>query len=164
MSTDGDPRGTEPTGVSAFLAMVIGFVGFAALSILGLGMLSFFRDIDILSIPGLEWWPAIVAMILAIAAFCWMLWPTLARDRPSFLAVPAVALVTAVAHLVVLWLAALLSGVGTASALAAVSQLVTRGSSLVVLLAAAVGAWVAIALRRTRAGAPHWPWEDDDAE
>ena len=164
MNTDGDPRGIEPTGVSAFLALVIGFVGFATLSILGLGMLSYFRDIDILSVRGLDWWPAIVAMILAIVAFCWMLWPTLVRTRASFLAVPAVALVTAVAHLVALWLAALLSGVGTASALSAVSQLVTRGSSLVVLLAAAVGAWVSIALRRTRAGAPHWPWESDDAE
>jgi hypothetical protein len=164
MSTDADPRGTEPAGVSAFLALVIGFVGFAALCILGLGMLSYFRDIDILSIPGLDWWPAIVAMIFAIAAFCWMLWPTLSRGRPSFLAVPAVALVTAVAHLVALWLAALLSGVGMVSALAAISQLVTRGSSLVVLVSAAVGAWVAIALRRTRAGAPRWPWEDDVAE
>jgi len=164
MTTTGDPRGIEPAGVSSSLALVIGFVGFAALSILGLGMLSFFRDIDILSVPGLDWWPAIVAMILAIAVFCWMLWPTLSRGRPSFLAVPAAALITAVAHLVALWLAALLSGVGTASALAAISQLITRGSSLVVLLAAAIGAWVAIALRRTRAGAPHWPWEGDEAE
>ena len=164
MTTTGDPHGAPPTGVSALLALVIGFVGFAALAILGLGMLSFFRDIDILSVPGLDWWPAIVAMILAIAAFCWMLWPSLSRGRPSFLAVPAVALITAVAHLVALWLAALVSGVGTASALLAVSQLVMRGSSLVVLVAAAVGAWVAIALRRTRAAAPHWPWEDHDAE
>lgn len=164
MTTDADPRGPEPTGVSAFLALVVGFVGFAALAILGLGMLSFFRDVDILSVPGLDWWPAIVAMLFAIAAFCWMLWPTLTRGSPSFLAVPAVALVTAVAHLAALWLAAVLSGVGLESALVAISQLLTRGSSGVVLLAAAVGSWVAIALRRTRAGAPHWPWEDGDAE
>lgn|SRR5690606_6736143 len=164
MTTTRDPRGESPAGVSAFLALVIGFVGFATLSILGLGMLSYFADVDILSVPGLDWWPAIVAMIVAILVFCWMLWPVLRRGRPSFLAVPAAALVTAVAHLVALWLAALLSGVGTAAALTAVSQLITRGSSLVVLLAAAVGAWVAIALRRTRARAPQWPWEDHGAE
>jgi len=164
MTTTRDPRGETPAGVSAFLALVIGFVGFATLSILGLGMLSYFADIDILSIPGLDWWPAIVAMIFAILAFCWMLWPALRRDPPSFLAVPAAALVTAVAHLIALALAALLSGVGTAAAIAAVSQLIMRGSSLVVLLAAAVGAWVAIALRRTRAHAPQWPWEERDAE
>lgn len=160
MTTHADPRGTEPAGVSAFLALVIGFVGFAALAILGLGMLSFFADIDIISVPGLDWWPAIVAMIVAIAVFCWMLWPTLSRGRASFLAVPAVALVAAFAHLAALWLAALLSGAGMTAALIAASQLITRGSSVVVLLAAAIGAWVAVALRRTRAGAPHWPWED----
>lgn len=160
MTTIRDPRGEEPAGASAFLSLVIGFVGFAALAILGLGMLSFFADIDILSVPGLDWWPAIVAMILAILVFCWMLWPTLSRGRPSFLAVPAVALVTVVAHLVGVWLAALLSGVGMSAALAAASQLIVRGSSLVVLIAAAIGAWAAVALRRTRAGAPRWPWED----
>lgn len=164
MTTTGDPRGAEPAGVSAFLALVIGFVGFAALAILGLGMLSFFNDVDILSVPGLDWWPAIVAMIFGIVVFCWMLWPGLARGRASFLFVPAVAFVTAIAHLVALWLAALLSGVGTAGALAAVSQLVVRGSSLVVLIAAAIGAWVAIALRRTSAHAPRWPWEHDEGE
>lgn len=164
MTTTGDPHGTPPQGVSASLSLVIGFVSFAALCILGLGMLSFFADIDILAVPGLDWWPGIVGMLGAIGAFSWMLWPTLSRGRASFLAVPSVALVTAVAHLVLVWLSALLSGASTGSALQAVVQLISRGSSAVLLGAALIAAWIAIALRRTKAAAPHWPWERTDEE
>lgn len=164
MSTIGDPHGPMPAGVSAFLAVVIGFVAFASLTILGLGMLSYFGDLDIISVSGLGSWPAIVGMIVAIVVFSWMLWPALSRRHPSFLAVIPVALVTGFVHLLAVWLAALMSGAGVTAATAAVSQLITRGSTPIVLLAALVAAWAAIALRRTRARAPHWPWEDDDAE
>ncbi|MFD5226474.1 hypothetical protein ACFWHT_12700 [Microbacterium sp. NPDC058342] len=161
MSTTGDPRGSAPTGVSAVLALVIGVVGFAALSILGLGMLTFFTDSDILTVPGVDWWPGIVGMVVAVGAFAWMLWPALAQDRAPFTAVIPVALVAAVVHLVAVGLGALLSGGGATAALSAASQLVTHGSSPVVLLAALVASWAAIALRRTGSRAPRWPWEDD---
>ncbi|GAA3940552.1 hypothetical protein [Microbacterium soli] len=164
MTTTDDPHGTAPAGVSALLALVIGFVLFAALDILGLGMLSYFAEMDILAVPGLDWWPGIVGMIAAVAVFAWMLWPSLVRERASFLSAVPVGLVAAVAHLVVVWLAALVSGAGTAAAFAAFAQLVTRGPSLVIAAAALVAAWSAIALRRTRASAPHWPWEGDEEE
>lgn len=164
MTTIGDPRGETPAGVSAVLALVVGAVSFAALSILGLGMLSFFTDADILTVPGTDTWPAIVGMIVAIGAFSWMLWPVLNRERPVFTAVVPVALVAAVVHLIAVGVGVMLSGVGLAASLSAASQLVVRGSSPVVLVAALVAAWVAIALRRTRSGTPQWPWEHDDAE
>ncbi|MDT0158366.1 hypothetical protein Q9R19_12070 [Microbacterium sp. ARD32] len=164
MTTTGDPRGGTPSGVSASLALVVGFVGFAALGILGLGMLSYFADIDILSAPGLGWRPGVVGMLVAIGVFCGALRPSLRRGDPSFLTAFPVALGAAAAHLLAVWLTALLIGAGTASAFAAAAQLIVRGSSTVVLAAAAIGAWVAIALRRTRVGAPRWPWEDDDAQ
>ena len=40
----------------------------------------------------------------------------------------------------------------------------SRGSSAVLLGAALIAAWIAIALRRTKAAAPHWPWERTDEE
>ncbi|WP_193596824.1 hypothetical protein [Microbacterium sp. YJN-G] len=164
MTTTGDPHGPAPQGVSAFLAVVIGFAAFASLAILGLGMLTFYADLDILTVEGLDSWPAIVGMIAAIGVFSWMLWTVLSRRHPPFPAVIPVGLATVLAHLAVVWLAALLSGAGLAAASAAVSQLVVRGSSLIVLLAALIGAWIAIALRRTRARALRWPWEDRDEE
>ncbi|BDZ40582.1 hypothetical protein [Microbacterium suwonense] len=164
MTTTRDPHEMPSSGVSAFLALVIGFVLFAALGILGLGMLSFFADVDILDVPGLEWWPGIVGMIAAIGAFAWMLWPALVRERPSFLSIMPVALIAAVAHVFVVAACALLGGAGMASALTAVAQLVTRGSSGVLMASALIAAWVAIALRRTRGSAPSWPWEHQDTE
>lgn len=161
MTTTGDPRGAAPSAVPAPFILVIGLVAFAALSILGLGMLSYFADFDILAVPGLDWWPGIVGMIIAIAAFAWMLWPSVSRGRASFLSIVPVALVAAVAHLAAVWVAALISGAGTGAAFAAVAQLVTRGSSLVVLAAALIAAWIGIALRRTHGRAPRWPWERD---
>ncbi|WP_417556017.1 hypothetical protein [Microbacterium sp.] len=164
MTTTDDPHGIPPAGVSASLALVIAFVSFAALTILGLGMLSFFADLDILAVPGLDWWPGIVGMIVAIGVFAWMLWPTLKNEHPSYMPVFAVGLVSAVAHVVAVWLGALLSGAGTEAAFAAVVQLVTQGSSGVVLGAALLGSWFAIALRRTGAQPPTWPWEHEDPE
>lgn len=165
MTTIGDPRGDAPPGVPAAFILVTGLVVFAALSILGLGMLSYFADFDILAVPGLDWWPGIIGMIIAIGAFAWMLWPSVSRGRASFLAIVPVALVAAVAHVAAVWIAALISGAGTTAAFAAVAQLVTRGSSLVVLAAALIAAWIGIALRRSQGRAPRWPWErDGDAE
>lgn len=162
--TTGDPRGEAPTGVSVVLALVIGVAIFLSLAILGLGMLSFFTDVDIIDVPGMGLWPGIVGMAIAVLVFALVLRSLLARRHPSFPPVVVVGLIATLAHLVAVWLGALLSGVGLAPAASAVSQLVVRGSSLVVLLAAVIGAWIAVALRRTTAGAPRWPWERDDEE
>lgn len=159
-----DPRGDQPAGVSVVMALVIGAASFVSLTILGLGMLSYFADIDIITVPGLSMWPGIAGMALAVLAFVLMLRSLLARRHPSFPPVVFVGLVAALTHLVAVWLGALIGGVGLAPAAAAVSQLVVQGSSLVVLVTAIVGAWIAVALRRTTASAPHWPWERADEE
>jgi len=162
--TTGDPHGSAPEGVSVFLAAVVGVVCFAAFAILGLGMLSFFADIDIIDVEGLTLWPGVVGMAAAIAAFALLLVPVLRRARPAFGAVVLVAVVTALVHLVVVWLTALIGGAGLAHAAAAVSQLVVRGSSAVLVAVALLAGWLAVALRRSRSGTPRWPWERGDEE
>ncbi|WP_143738259.1 hypothetical protein [Microbacterium esteraromaticum] len=159
-----DPHGPAPEGVSAVLALVIGFASFAALAILGLGMLTFFADIDIIAVPGLDIWPGIVGMVIAIAVFSGMLWPVLVRERPHFPSVILVAIITVIAHVATVWVSALLSGATAVQASDAAAQLVTRGSSAVVLAAALVAAWIAVALRRTQANPPRWPWERNEEE
>lgn len=162
--TTRDPRGDAPAGVSVVLALVIGVAVFVSLAILGLGMLSFFADVDIIHVPDMGMWPGIVGMGVAVLVFALVLRSLLARRHPSFPPVLFVGLIAALAHLFAVWLGALLAGVGLAPAVSAVSQLIVQGSSLVVLLAAVVGAWIAVALRRTRAAAPRWPWEREDEE
>ncbi|WP_309128416.1 hypothetical protein [Microbacterium sp.] len=164
MSSIRDPRGDEPAGVSVILALVIGVTSFVSLTILGLGMLSYFADVDIISVPELSMWPGIVGMVAATLVFAVITRSVLSRPHPSFRSAATIGFCSALTHLAGVWLGALLGGVGLVHAAAAVSQLIVRGSSLVVLTAAAVGAWAAIALRRTRASAPHWPWERADEE
>ncbi|UWF78736.1 hypothetical protein JRG78_10475 [Microbacterium sp. EF45047] len=122
-------------------------------------MLSYFADIDIIAVSALGQWPGIAGMFVAVAVFTGMLWPVLRVPHPLYPPVALVAVVTGLAHLAAVWLSALVAGSGLAPASAAVSQLVLRGPSAVLLLAAAVAAWIAVALRRTRARPPHWPWE-----
>ncbi|REJ07906.1 hypothetical protein DY023_02715 [Microbacterium bovistercoris] len=138
------------------LATVL-FLGFA---ILGLGMLSYFADVDILDVPALGQYPGVVGMLAAIVVFVVVLAPTARMPHPAYPASVLVALASALAHLAGVWLAALIGGAGVTAATAAVMQLVTGGATLVIGLAAVVAAWIGIALRRTRAQKPQWPWED----
>lgn len=159
-----DPHGPAPEGVSASLAGVVGVVCFGAFAILGLGMLSFFADIDIISVEGLTLWPGVAGMAVAIAVFALLLAPVLRRGLPPYGATVLVAVATALAHLAAVWLASMVGGAGIAHASAAASQVVVRGSSVVIIVVALIAGWIAVALRRSRSGTPRWPWERDDAE
>ncbi|WP_336646362.1 hypothetical protein [Microbacterium sp. USHLN186] len=162
--TSRDPLGPEPEGVSAVVAGLVGTVCFGAFAILGLGMLSYFADIDIISVEGLTLWPGVVGMAVAIAVFAALLAPVLARRHPPFGSVVLIAVVTALAHLGAVWLSSLIGGAGLAHAAAAVSQLIVRGSSAVLVVVALIAGWIAVALRRSRSGTPRWPWERDESE
>ncbi|WP_164234397.1 hypothetical protein [Microbacterium hydrocarbonoxydans] len=139
-------------------------VSFFALAIFGLGALSVATGTDIISVPGLGQVPGAAGMLAALAGFALMLWSSVRRPHPSFLAVPAAALVTALAHLVAVW-SGVLFGTGDVIVSTVVAgDLVRGGASAVLLLVAAVAAWGGIALRRTRAQHPRWPWEREEEE
>ncbi|MFF5623976.1 hypothetical protein ACFY5A_01345 [Microbacterium sp. NPDC012755] len=159
-----DPRRPPSAGVSAVLALVMAVISFFALAVFGLGALSITTDADIISIQGLGQAPGAVGMLIGVIAFAATLGLALRAGHPSFLSVPVVALSTALVHLLAVWVAVLLSTNDLIVATAVVGDLVRGGPSLVLLAAAAVAAWGGIALRRTRAQHPHWPWEGDDAE
>lgn len=137
---------------------------FFGIVILGLGMLSYFTDSDILSVPDLGQYPGVVGMAAAIVVFVATLAPTLRQRRPAYPAPVLVGVATALAHLVGVWLAAVIGGAGATAATAAAMQLVLSGASVVIALAALVAAWIGIALRRTRAQKPHWPWEEGSGD
>lgn len=160
-----NPRGPESAGVSPVLAVVFATIGFFALAIFGLGAVSVLTDSDIIATPGLGQWPGIGGMAAAVLAFALLLWSVVRRPGPSFFSALVIAVATALAHLAAVWIAVASVAGSALLATAVAGDLVRGGASAVLLLAAAIGAWAGIALRRTRARHPRWPWErDDDVE
>lgn len=159
-----DPRGPRPAGVSAILATAMTTIGFFALAVFGLGALTVATDADLIDVPGLGQAPGVVGMLVAIAVFAGILWMAVRIRHPRFRSVWAIAIATALAHLLAVGVTALVAAGHVIAALSAVGGLVTGGASLVVLAAAAIAGWAGVALRRTRAERPRWPWERDDEE
>lgn len=158
------PQG--PGGVSAPMALLMASVLFFALAIAGLGALSFFTDTDIIAVPGLGQAPGAFGMAAALLAFIATLWPTVRPARPAYTPVLITALAAPLAHLIVVWIGVLITGAGFVVATTVAGDLVRGGVSLVLLSAAGGSAWAGVALRRTRAQPPQWPWEretDDEA-
>ncbi|MFB7250211.1 hypothetical protein [Microbacterium sp. NPDC056234] len=137
-------------------------ISFFALAIVGLGAVSFAMDADIIGVPGLGQGPGVIGMTVAVAVFAGVEWAAVRIARPVYRSVWATALTTALAHLVAVAVSALVVAGDLVTALAVAGDLVTGGASLVILLAAAIAAWGGVALRRTRAQHPTWPWEHDD--
>lgn len=144
--------------------MVLATIGFFALAVFGLGAVSIATDTDIIAVPNLGQMPGVVGMIAAVVSFALMLWSTLRRPHPSYVATIAVALVAGLAHLAVVWGAVLVGAGNVVLATAVAGDLVRGGASAVLVLAALVAAWGGIALRRTRAEHPRWPWEREEDE
>lgn len=159
-----DPRRPESAGVSALLALALATIGFFALAVFGLGALSFATDADIIATPGLGQGPGVVGMAAGVVAFAVSLWAAVRAQHPSFLSVVTIVLVTGLAHLAAVWVAVLLGTSDLIVATAVAGDLVRGGTSVVLLAAAAVASWSGIALRRTRAQHPRWPWEEHDQE
>ncbi|WP_226531398.1 hypothetical protein [Microbacterium paraoxydans] len=139
-------------------------ISFFALAVFGLGALSVATDADIISAPGLGQAPGVLGMLAAVVAFGVLLWVTLRNRRPSFVSTITIALVAVLAHLAVVWFVVLLGTSDIVIATAVVGDLVRGGASAVLLAAALIAAWGGIALRRTRAEHPRWPWERDEDE
>ncbi|KKX98393.1 hypothetical protein AAY78_08030 [Microbacterium sp. Ag1] len=163
-STTPNPRGPESAGVSAILAVVLATIGFFALAVFGLGAVSVATDTDIIAVPNLGQVPGVAGMIAAVVSFALVLWSTLRRSQPSYVATVAIALTAGLAHLVVVWLAVLIGDGDLVLATAVAGDLVRGGASAVIVLAALIAGWGGIALRRTRAEHPRWPWEREEEE
>ncbi|GAA1543662.1 hypothetical protein HD600_000661 [Microbacterium ginsengiterrae] len=159
-----DPRSPRPAGVSAVLATVMTAVGFFALSLFGLGALSVATDSDIISTPGLGQAPGIAGMIVAVAVYAGILSLALRVAEPRFRSVWTIAVGTALAHLLAVGITVLFETGEVVTPLAVMGGLITGGAEVVILVAAAIAGWAGVALRRTRASQPRWPWERDEPD
>ncbi|MDQ0642553.1 hypothetical protein [Microbacterium murale] len=139
-------------------------IGFFAIAVFGLGALSVVTDADIITVPATGQAPGIVGMIVAVAVFAGLLWLALRLAHPRFRSVWAISIATALAHLLAAGTGAIFVSGEFINALAVMGELVTGGASIVILVTAAIAAWAGVALRRTHAKRPRWPWERDDLD
>jgi hypothetical protein len=148
--------------VRPLAALAYATVGFVALVIAGFGMTSLLLDADVIAVPGLGAAPGALGVALATLSFAGVVWATVRTARPSYGGSALAAVAAFLGYLAGVWFGALLAGVDLARATAAAGGFATSVFALVLLGAAFVSGWVAVALVRTRAHRPRWPWERDD--
>jgi hypothetical protein len=150
--------------VRPLTALVFATIGFFALLIFGLGMTSLATGADVIATPGLGQLPGVAAVILATLAFAAGLWAAIrhaATRHPSYWGAAWTTAAAFLAYLAGVWFGALWADAGLAVATAAAGGVATSWFGLVIAAAALVAAWSGIALVRTRARRPRWPWEDE---
>ena len=153
------PRG-EGGPVRPIVALGLSIAAFVALLICGLGMMSLLLDQDVLGVPGLGQVPGILGTAFTTAGFAVSLGLWLRRPHPSFWGAAVAALVCLLAYIFGVWFGAVLAGADLAAAAAAAGGVVTSWFGVVIAASGAICAWGGIALVRTRAQRPRWPWED----
>lgn len=153
---------TENRGsVSPPLAVMFGAVGFFALVVAGFGLTSLSTGAEVLPVSGLGQVPGVVAVTLSVAAFAATLWSAVRAPHPSFWGVTIIAAASFLAYLAGVLAGAVLSGVELARTIGAIGGFATSWFAVVLASAALIAGWAGIALVRTRASRPRWPWEND---
>ena len=147
--------------VRPLVALGLATVGFIALLIFGLGMVSLVLNADIVEAPGLGQLPGVFATTLTTAVFALVLWLVLRTRRPRYRGAIATAVACYLAYAIGIWLGVLVASGEFATATEVAGRIATTWFGLVVALAAAVSALGGIALVRTRSDRPRWPWEDE---
>ncbi|WP_336626647.1 MULTISPECIES: hypothetical protein [unclassified Microbacterium] len=161
MSLPEEP-GDDAGGVSAPVAVVFATVGFFALLVAGFGLLSLATDAEVLPVAGLGPAPGIVGTAAAVVAFAAGVAALVRPPRPTYRGVWLVAVGCFLAYLVGVLVGAALTGVDLTRAIAAAGGFATSWFAVLLASVALVAAWTAVALVRTRAGRPRWPWERDE--
>lgn len=146
------------------LALVLTAVGFLALVIAGLGIGSLNADADVLSVPGLGPLPGPIAVVGSGAAYALVTWQAVRLVHPRFTAVIGVTIAAYLAYGIVGGIAGLFATGSLGASATVLGELLLRWPGLVVAASAAIASWCAIALVRTRARQPRWPWERDEDE
>jgi hypothetical protein len=155
-------RAPEPDRVRPSVALWLTTAGFVALLIFGLGMTSLALDEDVIAVPGLGQIPGVIGTVLATGAFCATLAIALRHRHPSYWTAAIAAVVVGLAFPLGVWIGAVAGGADLAAAAGAAGGLLTSWFGVVTAAVAFVCAWAGVALIRTRAQRPRWPWEDAD--
>lgn len=151
-------------GTRPGLAIALAVVGFGALGICGLGVISLVTGRAVLDVPGLGPLPGAIGFGASAGALALVLAVGLRRPHPSFVvALPAV-IAAPLAYVFGIAVGGVAGGVDLARLFAAAGGFALSWFAVVLAVAAGVCAWVAVALVRTRSRPPRWGWERDDDE
>lgn len=151
-------------GVSPPLAVTFAVVGFFAVVIAGFGVTSLVTETDVIAGPGHGQIPGMVGLAAATLAFAAVLWTGIRRVPPSYGVSFTVAVGVLVAYVLGILVGALIEGSDVAAAVATAGSFAVSWFALVLALAGFAAAWAGVALVRTHASRPRWPWERDDDE
>lgn len=160
MITPGESAGP----VRPAVALVLTLIGFLAVVIAGFGFVSLATDSDVVSVPALGPLPGVIAVAAAGAAYAAVVARALASRQPRYRSAAVVAVAAWAAYGVAGAVAVALGTGDLVTAAVLLGALWVGWPGLVVAAAAAGAAWSAVALVRTRAGRPRWPWEGEDDE
>ncbi|WP_325485092.1 hypothetical protein [Microbacterium sp.] len=127
-------------------------------------MMSLATNTDVIDTRGLTAVPGALGIAFATGAFAVALGVGLRPRHPSFFTALWAALAAALAYLAGVWIGAVGTGADLALATSVIGRLAIGWAAPVVALGGAIAAWGGVAVARTGARPPHWPWEGDDAE
>jgi len=154
----------EREGMAPATAIVFALVGYFALLVCGLGVTSLVTDRNVLVAPGAGPIPGVVGALFSIAGVALVLAVMLRAPRPSYGTAVLTALTAFLGYLLGLVVGVVTVGVDASVLAALTGSFVLSWFSVVVAVVGAVAGWAAVALVRTRAERPRWPWENDEDE
>ncbi len=154
----------EREGMPPATAIVFALVGYFALLVCGLGVTSLVTDRNVLVAPGAGPIPGVVGVVFSMAAIALVLIVTLRAPRPSYGAAVLTALMAFLGYMLGLVVGVVIAGVDAGLLAALTGSFVLSWFAVVVAAVGAVAGWAAVALVRTRAERPRWPWENDEDE
>lgn len=149
-------------GASRPLAVAYASGGFFALLIAGFLITSVLTGTEVVAVSGVSSMPGVIGAALGIGGFAVATAIALRFPHPSYVSSLGIVVGAFVGYLIGLAAGAIVVGVDLHTGWMLVTDFVTRPYVLVLLGAAFVSGWAAIALVRTRAHRPSWPWEHDD--
>jgi hypothetical protein len=153
--------GEQGGPVRPLTALALSTAGFFALLIFGLGMTSLITGQAVIAVPGLGQIPGIVGTVLATAAFVTGLWTAVRRSPAPYTGSAWTAAACFLGYVGGIWFGAVTTGADLAAAAAAAGAVATSWFGAVVAAAGFLASWAGIALVRTHARRPRWPWEDE---
>ncbi|WP_205791426.1 hypothetical protein [Microbacterium sulfonylureivorans] len=158
MAGEGQAQGGP---VRPLTSLALSTAAFVALLIFGLGMTSLVIGQDVIAVRGLGQIPGILGTALSTAAFAAGLWAAVRRKPASYWGSAWTATACLLGYVGGIWLGGILTGADLAAATAAAGGVATSWFGVVVAAAGFIASWAGIALVRTHARRPRWPWEDE---
>lgn len=144
------------------VAVALTLAGFFALIVAAFGMVSLLADVEVVPVAGVGQAPGIVGVAVACAIYAAGTALVLRPGNPAFTGALFIAVAVWFCYSLGAGIVGALASEDAAVGLSLMARLLTGWQGAVVALAAAVAAWCAIALVRTHAGRPRWPWEGPD--